>query len=191
MFHTSGSCSSSIDSVSSLNSGSSKEPATISKSEGGSSCPPWVIPVVSMQKPIWISGQDDSETQQSTIGGMLLFGILPKTKVIKVNIVSTHHQSSLRKKWFYVILVKWPIIFTCKHLLVSFLQLIPVKSFTHLCNNLSTDVCGKSVRLWRVREVADPSSKLQNKLKLTKCTMGGCHLLNFKNIIFSPPCPVH
>ena len=54
--------------------------------------------------------------------------------------------------------VKWVFSFTCESLLISFFKLIPVKSFTHLRNYLSADVCGKSVCLWRVREVADPSS---------------------------------
>lgn len=54
---------------------------------------------------------------------------------------------------------KMSLSFTCKNLLSSFFKFVPVKSFTHLCNDLCTDVCWKSMRLWRVREVADPSPK--------------------------------
>lgn len=59
-FPTSGSRSSSIDSVSSLISGSSRDAPAIPRAACSSLS---VIPVVSMQNPIWISGQDDSETQ--------------------------------------------------------------------------------------------------------------------------------
>lgn len=51
------------------------------------------------------------------------------------------------------------VTFTCKNLLISFFQLVQVKGFTHLRNNRSADVCGQSVCLWRVREVADPSPR--------------------------------
>lgn len=51
------------------------------------------------------------------------------------------------------------VVPTSKNLLIPFLQLIPVKGFTHLCDNFSADVCGKSVCLWGVCEVADPATK--------------------------------
>lgn len=60
LFPTSGSRSSSIDSVSSLISGSPRDASDIPRAACSSLS---VIPVVSMQNPIWISGQDDSETQ--------------------------------------------------------------------------------------------------------------------------------
>lgn len=50
------------------------------------------------------------------------------------------------------------LFFTCKNLLISFLQFFPVKGFSHLGNDLRTDVSGKCVRLWRVCEVAYPSA---------------------------------
>lgn len=76
--------------------------------------------------------------------------------------------NTMRSKWGKVF-VWCPFIFTCKNLPIPLFQLIPVESFTHLCNDLSTDMCGKSVCLWRVREVADPSSKWHNMLKLRQC----------------------
>lgn len=59
-FPTSASRSSSIDSVSSLISGSFRDAPAIPRAACSSLS---VIPVVSMQNPIWTSGQDDSETQ--------------------------------------------------------------------------------------------------------------------------------
>lgn len=48
---------------------------------------------------------------------------------------------------------------TRKNLLIPFLQLIPVKGFTHLRDDFSADVCGKGVCLRRVRKVANPATK--------------------------------
>lgn len=51
------------------------------------------------------------------------------------------------------------VVPTGKNLPVPLLQLIPVEGFSHLCDNFSADVRGKSVCLRRVCKVADPAAK--------------------------------